>query len=304
VVAAILSTVALFGLPEAIPVPAVDGGDATEDLLARASAVHSQVVRRLARAQSDEAQFVRAGATAEALRDHELARMDTLFGPTFRALPRLQPANAAELDEAFGASVALQGGDPFAAAGWLARMARVRRPIDRLNTVLTYAEAFAGTAPALSVAQLPVHDGARWCALPPPAGSALPDGALSVIAYMPQPFAPADPVAGFWIDEWVEVIPETQMTTGIAFNFDEPASQAPQAILLAVPPDDSPNWDISDLEAITREALDLAHLRAVDPETLAAHTELDQLLPALCFSINLQNHTISTDFRRIAEVPA
>jgi len=181
-------------------------------------------------------------------------------------------------------------------------MARVRRPVDRLSTVLFYAEALDGTAPALSVAQLPFLAGGRWCALPWPEGSASPDGALSVVAYLPRPFATAAPVAGFWIDEWVEVIPEAQVTTGIAFNFDEPASQAPQAILLAVPPDNSPTWDISDLEAITRETLDLARVRAVDPETLAAHTDLNQLLPALCFSLNLQNHTVSTDFRRAAEV--
>jgi hypothetical protein len=303
-VATILASIALFGLPEAIPVPAVEGGVVSEDLLARAAAVQKQVARRLAEAQSSDAQFVRTGATAEALRDHELARMETIFGSVFRALPRLRPANAAELDEAFAASLSLQGGDPFAAATWLGRMARVRRPVDRLNTVLTLAEALDGTAPALSVGQLPVHAGAQWCALPPPAGSVSPDGALSLIAYVPQPVATASPVTGFQVDEWVEVIPERQMTTGIAFNFDEPASQAPQVILLAVPPDDSPTWDISDLEAITREALELAHVRAVDPETLAAHTDLDQLLPALCFSLNLQNHTISTDFRRIAESPA
>ena len=48
------------------------------------------------------------------------------------------------------------------------------------------------------------------------------------------------------------------------------------------------------------EALELARLRAVDPETLDERTDLGQLLPALYVSLNLSGDTISTDFRRAA----
>jgi hypothetical protein len=174
--------------------------------------------------------------------------------------------------------------------------------MDRLNTVLCFAEALEGSAPGLHVAQLPFREGDHWIGLPLPPRAAA--GALSVVAYAPDPLEPDAPVAGLWIDEWVEVIPDSQVTTGIAFNFDEPACQAPQAVLVAVPPDDSPRWDATHIEAILLETMDMARLRAVDPETLDAHTDVGQLLPALCFGLNLQNHTVSTDFRRVAGVPS
>jgi hypothetical protein len=166
--------------------------------------------------------------------------------------------------------------------------------------MLCYAEALGGGGPRVQVAELPLRPGELWCALPPKDGAPPPDGALSLVADMPDLFDAASPLAGLWIDEWVEIIPTAELTTGIAFNFDEPAAQAPQAILLAVPPDESATWDIAALEAIVLEALDLARLRAVDPEALEQHTDLGQLLPALCISLNLQNDTVSTDFRRVA----
>ena len=48
------------------------------------------------------------------------------------------------------------------------------------------------------------------------------------------------------------------------------------------------------MEAILLETLELAKLRAVDQETL---TLLDQYLPALCFALNAEGDTISTNFR-------
>lgn len=43
-------------------------------------------------------------------------------------------------------------------------------------------------------------------------------------------------ICGLLIDEWVEVIPNKEETTGISFNYDQPNAEAPQSILLAIPP--------------------------------------------------------------------
>jgi hypothetical protein len=85
------------------------------------------------------------------------------------------------------------------------------------------------------------------------------------------------------IDEWVEVWPSSQQTTGIALNYSDPTSRPPQAILVAVRPDDFPDWTLQSLEGSVLEALDLAKIRAVDPDTLGA---LGQHLPALYFAFN------------------
>ena len=98
----------------------------------------------------------------------------------------------------------------------------------------------------------------------------------------------------------VEVVPSAQETTAITFRYDAPGSCAPQAILLAVPPQLGQAWDLETLEATLLETLELAKLRSVHP---ALHRQADQLdvkpfLPALYFAFNPSGDTISTDFLR------
>lgn len=298
-IAEVLSRIALFGIREALPVTALAGASA-DDLLEQARAIERSLGRRIADFDAVAAAFDDEQASAAERLDHELARMAIVFGGDFRVLPRLRPTNVENLAASFAASVDLQGGDPFAAVGMTARMARLRGAVDRLNSVLVYGEALGADAPALQVGQLPFAAGDRWSALPFPEGSSPSDGVLSFVAYMPRPVQMTTAVAGLWIDEWVEIVPEPDVTTGIAFNFDEPAAQAPQAVLLAVPADRAATWDITDVETIVLEALDLARLRAVDQEMLGAHTDLAHILPALCLALNLRNDTVSSDFRRVA----
>ena len=103
-------------------------------------------------------------------------------------------------------------------------------------------------------------------------------------------------VAGLLVDSWVEVVPADQQVTGIAFHCDDPTTRAPQGILLAVRPDDFPEWTLEAVEGSILEALDLAKLRLVDPDALSA---LGHYLPALYFAYNVggpQTDAISTNF--------
>jgi hypothetical protein len=290
-----LARFALFGVRQAVP---SRGRETSGRSIERARQVDRLVSARLDALQTAAAAFDRETASVAVQQDHEIARLQAVFGAEFRVLPDLRPASAEELGRGFAASLDLQGGDPFAAATWMTRTARVRSAVDRLNTVVTYAEALGGGPPPFHVAQVPFADGERWVALAAGDGARPRDGALSLVVYAARPPDMTKPLAGLWIDEWVEVIPEPNVTTGVAFHFDEPAAQAPQAVLLAVPPDDRPTWAFETVEAIALETLDLARLRAVGPETLDQHTNVMQALPALWFSLNLQNATVSTDFRR------
>ena len=56
----------------------------------------------------------------------------------------------------------------------------------------------------------------------------------------------------------------------MSFHVEQPAARAPQAILLAVAPDEAHVWSLATLEATVLETLDLARLRLVDGEALAA----------------------------------
>jgi hypothetical protein len=76
------------------------------------------------------------------------------------------------------------------------------------------------------------------------------------------------------VDTWSEVVPATGHVTTAAFGFDAPASRAPQAILLAVPPKPDQPLDGAALVQIVAETRELAHARMATPTDLAAYASL------------------------------
>jgi hypothetical protein len=89
-----------------------------------------------------------------------------------------------------------------------------------------------------------------------------------------------DVQAGLLIDEWSEVIPNRFETTGIAAHFDQPNTEPPQCVLLAVSPTFKGHWTWDDLVATLDDTLDRAKRRAVEPDFLRT-TPYAQLLPAV-----------------------
>jgi hypothetical protein len=83
---------------------------------------------------------------------------------------------------------------------------------------------------------------------------------------------------GLVLDEWMEIIPERKETTGISMHYNQPDARAPQYILLAVTPEKTGNWKIEDLALTVEEALNMAKLRAVEPEHVD-FSMFSQLLP-------------------------
>ena len=102
-------------------------------------------------------------------------------------------------------------------------------------------------------------------------------------------------ISGFVIDEWTETIPDKELTTGIALNYNEPDSHPPQTILLAVHPtmDAKDFWTIDYLNDTILSTMELAKIRAVEPDHILKKIEKDkedgneltsilkQLLPAI-----------------------
>ncbi len=287
-----------LGMSEAAPaVFAAAQGD--EARAAQVTGVLDLCAARADRLTTIAGGFDRAAASDDEQRQHDLARLGSVFGGKFRALPRFMPVGAADLARIFARSDDLQAGDPLASLTWFQRVAHARAGARRLKRAFMLAEALGGRSLLdFKVGQLPSVDDERWVGLPPVADRELPAGALSLVAHMPTTFAPDGALAGLVIDEWTEVVPNAGETTGVAFHFDQPGAEAPQSLLLATPPDDRERWDISLVEDILRDTLELARLRTVDARFLARETELDQVLPALYFGLNLAGDTVSTDFTR------
>ena len=289
---------ATFGVPGAIPLSAA--GDSPSDreiLLTQASSIEKELRQRFEQYTALASGFNPNTATPEDRRRLALARMGVVFGKAFVMLPRFTAVNAVELERALADSAKAQDGDPLASTTWFQRMARVRDGVARLNATLNYAEALnTGEKLRLTIAQLPYSSDDRWVGLALKSGQNLPGGKLSLVVQSSAPIDVRQPLAGLLIDEWVEVVPSATETTGIALQYDHPSSAPPQTILVAVPPEVELPWTVWSLQQVLLETLDLARIRAVDPDAL---DEVGHYLPALYFACNTAGETVSTDFTKV-----
>lgn len=286
-------TASRFGVASAVPLSAT-GDDAAQRaiLSTQVAAIAKELQARID--QGASLRELSAADSSAGTRDQLLNRLRAVFGGSFVVLPRFACANATELASARAATVPLQGGDPLAACTWFTRCERVREPLTQLGAALRGAEVLGnGERLELSVAQLPFAPGDRWVALPTQPGQSVPAGRLSLVVQSTQALDPKQPLAGLLIDEWVEVVPNKRETTAITFQFNPPDVCAPQSILLAVPPVPGKSWTAWDLQRVLMETLDLAKLRAVEPQALG---KLGQYLPALYFGFNANDAAVSTDF--------
>ena len=219
-----------------------------------------------------------------------LAIYQAIFGRSFLRLPRFTLAAdvKTEIDQAV-AGLALS---PRQSAKFLQQNARVRTSLASWRKLWLYAEAGGAKPPTVDVAQLPFVPGEQWAG-----DDGVPAGSrLSLLLARTNPSRPnlTATSAAMVVDDWTEVIPNTEEQTGIAFHYDNPGAEAAQTILIAVRPDPAqPQWSLGDLTATLNETLDLAKVRAVEPEIIG---ETRQALPALYLTANVADEAISTDF--------
>jgi hypothetical protein len=182
----------------------------------------------------------------------------------------------------------------------------VRDGASRLEGTLLYAEAPGSPQPLrLRVAQLPRRAGDRWVGLQATATQPIASGRLSLVVQTAATGAPAAnaKLAGLVVDEWTEVIPLPTQMTGVSFHVDQPDARAPQAILLAVAPNEAHVWSLAALEATVLETLDLARTRLVDSEALGAANvtpRLGQYLPGVYLASAPSAETVTSNLEAVA----
>jgi hypothetical protein len=76
------------------------------------------------------------------------------------------------------------------------------------------------------------------------------------------------------------VIPNRFETTGIAAHYDQPNTEPPQCVLVAVSPTIKGRWEWNDLVDTLIDTFDRGKRRAVEPDFLRT-TPYAQLLPAV-----------------------
>jgi hypothetical protein len=243
----------------------------------------------------------RVGALTAAVK--ALLGPDAVFVPEFD----LAPEQGDEWDAAYQWA---RGGGLFAALptrplpvdDWLHGVARVRDKVRAWEQATLLASAFGRPEPELTPSQFP-HAAEPWWALEWPASVTLPGERLLYTAHYPAALDTSRSQAGLLIDEWVEVVPGDTATTGVVFHYDAPNSEPPQAMLLVVPPDPSRGWEWDDVVDALHDTLDLARLRAIEPEAIAA-TAYAAFVPATVSEATVRgfgisaNHAVNNDLYR------
>lgn len=221
---------------------------------------------------------------------------DILFARSVKLLPRFSfTANTSnELNSCLSKSDEI-GLESDTLKDWMNQVALVRSKLDQYKMLQFYLETFGHeSVKEWNVIQLPYLANDRWIGLPFRDDLVPEQGKISIIGELPDSVSTIQKIAGFIIDEWVETIPSKEQMTGVAFHYNQPSQEAPQAILLAVPSSENGKWEWEDLAKTLNETLNLAKIRAVNYDLVAE--KYGYLLPALYFATNLENETISVDF--------
>lgn len=300
-----LRALADFGVPGAFPRDAVGAPFVAGDgLLAQARSA-----RDLARQRRDRA---RALVELSALTLEEQARLTVedrveicrratreVLGSAFNLIPRFRLKSPAEAAAALAfreaappAGLLRFAGDPLVVDEWLAGVARVRPRMAGLETTCTLAAVVRDAELWLKPLQLPFRSTDHWIAVEYPADFQPAHAYLSLVQVLPAAtFDVGVDQSGFLVDEWTETIPRRTETTGLAVHYDQPSSEPPQVLLLAITPKETGRWRWDDLVAILHDTLDRARKRAVEPDHLA-RTAYGHLLPAVMTAVG--SHPLAT----------
>lgn len=194
------------------------------------------------------------------------------------------------LDHARGIGIALP------VTEWLHGAACVRPLVHGFEMVRAMAEAGLPTPLTMSPLQLPHRTGDSWLGVEFPTGLEVVHDTVAVVQHLPHGFDPTVAQCGLLIDEWGENIPNRHEVTGLTFNYDAPNSEPPQALLLAVTPDETGSWNWDDLVETVRDTFRRARLRAVEPDQLGGMAGIGTLLPAVMAEFSTGRGSISLDY--------
>ena len=282
------------------------------------SAVGSTAIQIDALAQQATAVLSRTTAL-DAATDDKLAAADAatntdtklgLLGDVVKAwmggdtlvLPRFVFPNASAVAQADAARDELLShvrdtvGAPLPVEEWLHGAACVRPLVHGFEMIRLMADAIRDEPLALSAIQLPFRTGDSWLGAEFPESMQIVHDTVSVMQHLPQGFDAAGAQCGLLIDEWLETIPSREEVTGLAFNFNAPNSAPPQALLLAVTPNETGSWQWDDLVDSVLDTFRRARLRAVEPDALGDLGGIGTLLPALVAEFGTSRASVSLDY--------
>ncbi len=279
-----------FGVPAlASPTDIID--EPVEQLRGRVAALQVALAPMLAALASASDLLASAGITdGEALASASAA-LCTVTGDV-PVLPLYKAARGVARSP-FGEVLQI---DEATISGWFAQLSRVRPRIDALDASLRLAEARHERPPfTLRAGQLGSEPDAAWAATHRPPGDR---PCLCITAVLVPGAAAEAEVAALAIDAWSERVPARDVLGGLALQFQSPAAQAPQVVLLATPSPNATGWSLAELQRAAASAFPLARIRSVTPDRLE---NFGHLLP--CIFLDGARVPIDTGGGRFFDVP-
>ncbi|WP_231491641.1 hypothetical protein [Pedobacter sp. Leaf170] len=288
------------------------GQEAADSLIEQGKAV---LLRLFEVQNAYQAQNAKLNPTGEIEQESiKLIKMiQTILGDNFMVLPKYNFVDKAEMDAAFSSSddlltYAKKPSNPAlgdnAGPGitkpvseFLHSASLVREKMHTLEMVRLLNENFNQEVLDAMPLQLPHKNNDSWLAVEFPKKTELLNDTTSFVYYAPQGFNPNATQIGLLIDEWTETIPNQEEVTGITFNYNQPNSSPPQAILLAVSPNETGNWSWNDLTNTVLNTFQRAKERAIEPDDVDTMPNLTTLLPATMAEFSANRSTnISLDY--------
>jgi hypothetical protein len=245
--------------------------------------------------------------------DRLLVAAKRILGDDFIAIPLFNYTNQADIrdglmPEQTGRLLAFINGkegmtSEMTMETWMESVSCVRPQMRRLEQVRMISEVQANSEILFHPVQIPYQEKDSWLAVEFP----------EIDERTGEPFDPKNDtvclavhgeIAGkagamqsaLVVDEWTEFVPNQKEVTGIAYNYDQPNATAPNALLLAVEPTGSKNWNWDILMGILDDTLRRAKSRAVEPAHLLEDVALDTLSPMTVASFDLHQTGVSLDY--------
>jgi hypothetical protein len=273
-----------------------------DELVASLVKTSAEVTRRV---QTADAAFAAHDAAPEgpARVDALTQAAQAMLGDDFRIVPELEPSPE-QAEEWRLAVAASESGEltrflrdeadvDLPVDEWLYGAARVREQLRAWEAIVVLAGGFERPEPELVPLQLPYAPADSWLALRFPGDYVIDGDRLLYSAHYARPFAAGERQCALLLDEWTEVIPGEEATTGVALNYDRPNAEAPQSLLLVTPAAWDGAWHWDDLVGALDETLDLAKARAVEPAHVDT-TPYARFLPTTVMAATLRGMTIGT----------
>lgn len=250
-----------------------------------------------------------AGDYQEAYITKAIQRFKTLFGAAFAPVPLFEFNNQAALIPTMvdANNLLADHGDDLVVDQWLAGLAKVREMVanyELLNLVVQTLNPDYIDSRVIKPVQVPydISGQDRWMALSVSGPANLKEGVVAIGADLYSGYAISNvSQAGIVIDEWTDIIPNREETTGISFHHNQPNAKAPQCLILGLSPQITGSWSWNDIVDMLNETFELAKARGLSYEQISG-TALGQILPLSNIPVATHGNAIALSAHHIASI--